>query len=628
MQEVPAAYRTQLLDALVAALVQALVAWTGSPRQTLELEGHGREPLSSPLDVSRTLGWFTTFFPVSFDLTGTQGPGGILERVKERLRRMPGRGLPYGLLKHQRPDLRGRLDTRVPEVAFNFLGQLDLALPETAPFGPAPGSIGPTESPRQLRRWPLNVNAQVHGGELQATFTYSENLHARATIERLAQDFVGALRELITHCRQPEAGRATPSDFPLARLDNPTLARLLGNAREVEDLYPLAPLQAGLLYQAVAAAPGDDPYFEPLSCRLEGDLDSGALEAAWRRVTERHPALRTAFHWEGLAEPLQAVLRREALIETFDWTGAPKTEHSERLAAWSAGDRRRGFDLRQVPLRLALFRLGPATYSLHLSFHHILLDGWSLALVLQELFALYRANVDGGEAELFAVRPYRDYVVWASSQDTARTASFWRRNLAGLRLPTPLPADRLAPVASAGRQDFHVVRHGIDGQPFAALSGLARRLRVTFNTLLQGAWALLLSRASGEDVVLFGAVSAGRPAALPGVESMVGLFINTLPLRVALPAAGRLPAWLAEIQAKNVEAPRLRAQPSDRGPGVVRDRPHPTSLREHRAVRQLPHRGWPAPRRSARGARCPLPGGQPLPARPPGSGARAARPRS
>jgi len=233
LQEVPAAYRTKINDVLLTALVQAFEPWTGNPRLLVDLEGHGREDLFPDVDLSRTVGWFTTHFPVLLDLSETLEPGEALRTVKEQLRRVPENGIGYGLLRDLAgdPGLRG---IHPPQVSFNYLGQLDQALGGDTPFAPAREASGPARDPRAARRCPIEVAGRVLEGRLRISWRYSEALHERSTIERLAWAYIDALKGLIDHCRSSEAGGFTPSDFPLAGLDQAQLEKIatrVGQAR-------------------------------------------------------------------------------------------------------------------------------------------------------------------------------------------------------------------------------------------------------------------------------------------------------------------------------------------------------------------------------------------------------------
>ncbi len=562
LREASAAYRTRPDDLLLAAVVHAFAPWTGSPRLVLHLEGHGREELFPGVDLSRTVGWFTTLTPVALDLAGADDPGAAIRRVKEALRAIPRRGLGYGLLRRLGdPAIQERLAARrEPEVVFNYLGQLDLVLPEGSRFAPAAESSGTPRSPRMRRRHRIEINAGVVDGRLQAHWSHGRTVHARATIEALAARFLAALDELIDHCTTPGAGGWTPSDFPLARIGQQALDRLTAGDPAIEDLYALSPMQAGLLFHGLYA-PATEIYFEQMTCTLTGDLDAAAFRRAWQRLVDRHTILRTAFAWEGLDEPLQ-VVRQGVQIPWVeqDWRADPDPD--ARLAAFAAADRRQPFDLRRAPLlRAALLRTGEREHRFVWSFHHLLLDGWSLPPLFAEVFALYEAErtkhrtdpTDPSDSLPPPRLPYRDFVAWLARRDRAADERYWRSALAGVTGATPLPWDTAAPPPTRAEE---LTRHeaALPAASTAALDALARQSGLTLNTLLQGAWGLLLARWSGRREVLFGAVAAGRPPELPGFDTALGLFINTLPVRLDAAPTRPLTAWLQALQSAQIEA--------------------------------------------------------------------------
>ncbi|HEX8696632.1 MAG TPA: amino acid adenylation domain-containing protein [Longimicrobium sp.] len=321
--------------------------------------------------------------------------------------------------------------------------------------------------------------------------------------------------------------------------------------KNVEDIYPLSPLQQGMLFHALYA-PRSDAYAEQFPLLLEGPVDAEALVRAFRALVARHAALRTAFVWENVDRPLQVVYRRaEPDVRRLDWSGLPEAEWRGRLDALLAEERRAGFDPGRAPLvRLSLARIGPALHLFLFGFHHILFDGWSFPLLLDDLEALYRAERSGRPAALPPPPRYRDYIAWLLRQDAGRAEAFWRGALAGFTAPTPLPLDR----GGSGPAEEHGMETlWLDSALTGRLHASARERGVTLNTLVQGAWGLLLARSSGEEEVVFGATVSGRPAELPGVERMVGLFINTLPVRLAAPPSARVGEWLGALQAAQAE---------------------------------------------------------------------------
>lgn len=327
------------------------------------------------------------------------------------------------------------------------------------------------------------------------------------------------------------------------------------SAKNIEAIYPLSPLQQGMLFHTLYA-PKAAVYFGQFHCTLQGDINVNAVKWAWQRVVDRHPILRTAFVWESLDEPLQVVGRRVKLPFTEqDWRDMSPVDQQKRLDAFLQEDRARGFDLAQAPvMRLILIRLADDAYHFIWSRPLMLLDGWSVALLLNEIAAFYDAFCEGKQINLDRCRPYADYISWLQQQDLSHAESFWRRTLEGFNAPTPLGVDHPAEAAAEHEGEvFGAEQTHFSTATTEALQALARRERLTLNVIVQGAWALLLSRYSGRDDVVFGATVSGRPPQLDGVDSMLGLFINSLPVRVRLPAEMTLLPWLQMIQEQQAE---------------------------------------------------------------------------
>ncbi len=573
LSEVPQAYGTRIDEVLLAALGLTLQSWANTPRVHIDLEGHGRAELFADMDTTRTVGWFTSMYPLVLELAGLATPGAALVAVKEQLRAIPAQGLGYGLLRYLGPDTaRAALAVLPhPEVAFNYLGQFDQVLSDDGLFGLAGEPAGSPLSPRSRRSHALIVNSQILGGELALIWLYSENLHQRTTIERLAERFLDTLRGLIRHCLQPQAGGLTPSDVTLARLSQAELDQVVaattgatGRAvRElVEEIYPLSPMQQGMLFHCLES-PELGLYLAQISYAFQGGFDLEPFALAWQLMLARHSILRTAFIWDRLAAPVQVVLRHAPLpIEQRDWRATPEGELERRFEEFLREDRARGFAVEQAPLmRLTLIRTAEQTYYLIWTYHHLLLDGWSMPLVLRDVLSLYEALAQGQQPRPAPSRPYREYIAWLGRQDVGQAEAYWRRTLAGFTAPTPLGVDHIAHPGADDVDAFGACRLTLPGALEQALGERARQSQVTLNTLLQGAWALLLSRYSGEGEVVFGATVAGRPADLAEIESMVGLFINTLPVRVQVDPEHDLLAWLREIQQGQVEMRQYEYSP-------------------------------------------------------------------
>jgi amino acid adenylation domain-containing protein/non-ribosomal peptide synthase protein (TIGR01720 family) len=557
LQELPGAYRTQINDVLLTALVLSFREWTKNQSLLIDLEGHGRAELPAEVDVTRTIGWFTSSFPLLLSVTEGANEAEALKEVKQQLREVKNQGIGYGLLRYSSSDelamdqLPGYLQ---PEVSFNYLGQLDQVLADSSLFTVASESSGPNRDPREQRAHLLDIEGSTFKGRLQLTWSYSANLHRHDAIVSLAEAYLEALRRLIADCRGGAAIGYTPSDFPLARLTQGQLDELLRAETQIEDVYALSPMQQGMLFHALYE-PRSGDYVVQISCELHRGLNALAFARAWQHVADRHAILRTSFVWKGLVEPLQRVHRTVRFpVEQQDWRGLSQSEQSARLAEFLEADSARGFDLTQPPLmRVALIRLSEDLSHFVWSNHHLVIDGWCRPVILKEVFACYDAFSRGEEVRLERAPQFRDYIAYLHQQDMSKAEEFWRETLKGFRAPIPLGSGRARSHETNGGGPYRDQYLNLTGEETDLLTGLARQQRLTLNTLVQGAWGLLLARDSGKADVVFGVTVSGRPTSLEGAESMIGLFINTLPLRVRMSWEDPLLCWLQALQEQQAE---------------------------------------------------------------------------
>jgi surfactin family lipopeptide synthetase C len=325
---------------------------------------------------------------------------------------------------------------------------------------------------------------------------------------------------------------------------------------DLQDVYELSPIQEGMLFHSLLD-PESGVYVEQLHFTLRGALDVDAFRRAWQAMVDRHPIFRTGFHWEEVGKALQAVHAAATIpVEQLDWRDVPAADRERHHSEFAREERRRGFDLRRPPLmRIVLIRLEDELYRFFWSFPHIVMDGWSFGLALQEFAALYAAHAQGQPIELPPARPYRDYVAWWKRQDMGEAETYWRRTLAGFE-----PAGALESGPAPRPQDGDAgPTHGF--VPDASLGGLVRDLqqvardhRLTLNTIVQGAWLILLSRYLGRDDVICGATSTHRPATLPGAQTIVGPMLSTMPVRARVEPDEPLVAWLQRLQSSMAEA--------------------------------------------------------------------------
>ncbi|MGH8964692.1 MAG: condensation domain-containing protein, partial [Actinomycetes bacterium] len=450
---------------------QVLSSWTGRDRVLIALEGHGREEILPGVDLSRTVGWCTSQFPVVLDGSAA-GWDQRLKSVKEQLRAIPHRGLSYGALRYLDPDSALRADAQ-PQICLNYHGQWGDAARSGGLYRGWTGALAPDHAPESLRPYLLDVIGVVTAGELQLSWTYSEHVHDEATIAHWAAQMLHALRQIVAHCADPQAGGCTPSDFPLAQLTQHQLDHLVGNGRHVEGLYPLTPLQAGMVFHSLLDTSSAD-YVAQFPLRLSGVGDPHALGVAWQRVIDRTPLLRTAVVWDGVDQPVQIVHREAVLpIVYHDWRDVPEPQRDQQLERVAAQERA-GMNLRTPPLlRVVIARVPDDEVLLLWTFHHVVLDGWSMAAVFAEVCEQYAAITQGRQPDLVPRRPFRDYLQWLRDVDRREPEQYWRRVLAGLSEPTALPYDR-PPVQVHRAESSATVRVALDHEQSSRLSGAAR----------------------------------------------------------------------------------------------------------------------------------------------------------
>ncbi|HEY3919585.1 MAG TPA: amino acid adenylation domain-containing protein [Stellaceae bacterium] len=526
------AYNTTPEDLLLTALGRALQAWHGRDRTLIAREGHGREAFLD-INVNRTFGWFTALYPFMLAVPSDRDLGIQIKTVKEASRHVPLHGIGYGLLRYLRPDdaTTAPLHRIHPAMSFNYLGDFDAGLTAgglTAIDHP----IGAPVDPGAQRPFALDLALLVRSGHLQISATYDPHHVESTSIDALLQAFCAEIRAVTRFCRERPVTEKTPADFTAADISLDTFDAIgaLVGADNLEDLYPLSPMQRAMLIHAVQQ-PDSRAYFEQFSYRLEGEFDATAFRAAWDELFRRHSILRTGFLHQ-FGAPFQAVLARlEPEIATLDLTGRDRAAQERAVAEYRLADRRRGFDVSDAPLmRFQILRLAETRHEIVWSMHHLLLDGWSTALLNSDFQSLYDAFRSRRDPALPPAIPYARYIEWLLERDTRASLAYWKDYLDGAPQPTTLPRDRMA---SAG-YTLATFRTSLDRDTASQLEALASSAEVTLSTIFRAGWALSLAQQLDLDDVVFGTVVSGRPASLSDAEQMIGLFINAVPVRARL----------------------------------------------------------------------------------------------
>ncbi|MFJ4823360.1 amino acid adenylation domain-containing protein [Streptomyces bacillaris] len=527
-----AAFHARPDELLLAALVHAVGA---DAPLLVDLESHGRhEELVPGADLSRTVGWFTTQYPVRLD-SGSGAVGQDVKHVKDRIAAVPGRGTGYGALHAQAPS--------GAQIAFNYLGRFTADTPD-GHWAPAPESdavhTGPL--PVLLGGHVLDLNASTLDGTggpvLTVRWTYAADLLGADRVRALADRFTAALGELVRRTGEPGFAGHSPGDFAVP-LRQEEITELEADHPALDGVLPLTPLQHGLAYHALTeTGTGPDVYAVQLELEITGPLEPARLHRAARTVVDRHANLRAGFRRLSTGHLVQYTTADAAP----EWTEHDVRERPDALGGLVADDRARRFDPDRPPLlRFTLIRTADDRWRLLFTSHHLLLDGWSAPLFLTDLFDAYAGQLPVRR------RPFAEYAHWITTRDRASAEAAWRTALAGVTRPTlAAPA---APAAALIPEETGTV---LDAGLTSALQEYARAEGTTLNTVVQTGWGLVLARLTGSDDVVFGSAVSGRPAELDGVEGMLGLFVNTLPTRVRTDPARPLGDAVTDLHTRQV----------------------------------------------------------------------------
>ncbi|MGK7918089.1 MAG: amino acid adenylation domain-containing protein, partial [Prochloraceae cyanobacterium] len=553
LQQVSSIDNTQINDLLLTALLFTYNSWTGENSLLVELEGHGREYLFEEVDLSRTLGWFTTHFPQLLTWEPGTEPAIALQSVKAQLRACPNHGIGYGLLRYlcNNQEIMSKLENLPqPEICFNYLGQFNQF---SSLFPIVMEQRGQERNGSSQRTHEINIDVVVINGHMHFEWTYSSERYQRATIEKLAQDLLTALKKLIEELLDSNKSQTLPMT-PELGLTKLQLAQIQNKFDAIADIYPLSPLQQGILFHS-RYHQESNLYCQQKLFTLQGSLNVAAFKEAWQTVVNRHDSLKTAFVWENLTNPLQVVPTAIAIPWTeHNWLDLSPTEQEQKLDIYLKQDLPRGFALDRPPLmRMALFQIASDRYQLLWSHHHLILDGWCNSVIFKEVFTLYEALCQEKNINLPPSPLYKDYITWLQQQDNSQAQVFWYQALKGVKAPTRWGIEQTVAKFNEHQIEYAEQEFALSPQTTAALNTWAKSHRLTFNTLIQGSFALLLSRYSGEEDVIFGGTVSGRPPELEGVESMVGLLINTLPVRVQVCGEVSLLDWLQQIQQQQIQ---------------------------------------------------------------------------
>lgn len=550
------AYNTAVNDLLVTALAIAAGTWTRCASLAIHMEGHGREPVVKDIDISRTVGWFTSQFPVILDTRAITDTGRIIKITKETLRRIPNKGIDYGILKYLTQPKKKKnsiLDLK-PDISFNYLGE----------FHSSSKTLFIQDiDPEFENHYKLNIEGITLNDRMSFTFYYNRCEYDPGSINQLIALFRSALDDIILHCQSRTVSELTPSDLGYAGISLECLenvkAKAVGKGRGISAIYPLTPMQRTMFHHS---RENKEAYFTGNLMTIPAWTRHELLEKSFSLLMAQYEPMRTRFVYgcNELKEPVQVILehrQEESKIPVEDISDRSQDEQNHYLDSQLAGERSDGFDLtRCQPQRFRRFKTGGSNDILMWNLHHIILDGWCLGILLSKLISVYNMLDLGRTPKLPASPSHRDFVSWQREQDTGKALNYWKSLLNGYSSDAVLSTLGRSVEYRNSEDNYRLAEHyfKLDIERSAALRKLAGRSRVTLNTVYQTLWATLLKKHTGKRDVVFGSLVSGRSADFQAIEEIVGLMIEVLPVRVQVFRQKSFAHILQSVQRQSIKS--------------------------------------------------------------------------
>ncbi|BBM83126.1 non-ribosomal peptide synthetase [Candidatus Uabimicrobium amorphum] len=538
LQEIPHVYHTQINDLLLSALIVAFYRWQEQTSLRLDLEGHGREQEAvGQVELSRTMGWFTSVFPVYLEIDPQAANyesqainwREIICSVKEQLRSIPDKGVGFGVLQYLYPNsnIREQLSQDKSQISFNYLGQFSKET--SSPWNLSSLTPGASIGNNNQRHYLLDIVGIVREQKLRVDFIYGLTLDDE-NINELAHLYQQSLEQMITHCQQPQVGGFTPSDFPWLGCNQQQLDRMLAkDYSHIEAVYPLTTVQQGLLFHTLYA-PESGQYCVQLELEYTGHLPKGTLLHGWQAVVDKYATLRTKFVWEdGL---FWQIVYKQLKIEwcELDWREHTQEKQQQLLQEYVEQDRKQGFDFSKPGLmRFCLIQMSDEHHVLLWTHHHLLLDGWCLPILLEEV-----AKYCGGQPLGREGNTHRNYFTWLQQQNKKVALDFWKQQMAQVEAVTSLHIQKPGSTLDVYQTDAQIksCKYQLSQKTTQEMQQFSKEHRITLNTMAQFAWAKVLSCYSGQESVVYGTVTSGRSHPIAGLDKHIGLLINTVPVHV------------------------------------------------------------------------------------------------
>ncbi len=577
LEQTNKAYRTEINDILLTALALSFKDWTKERQVLIRLEGHGRESISDQVDVTRTIGWFTSSYPTLLDASKAEDLGLQIRTIKENLRKIPSKGIGYEILKRvtNKESKTGLSFNLNPEINFNYLGQFDGSISgpkdnstdesvksnvSTADAIVLSGlSSGQSISPESESHYAFNITGLVSGGKLRFTYSYNDNEFKENEVEKLSNLFRINLLQIVDHCSLVEKNVVTPSDYNDLNLSISELDEIKSQihrtnpAFQIEKIYRLSPMQEGMLFHYLLNK-NKDPYYRQLSFQLSGSLDYNLVKDCLNDILQRHDVLRTLFLYDNLSESRQVVIENQTAEIRFEDLSTLDIDLRETaLDEIKSNDQKQGFQLsHDLLFRVVLVKVSESEYELVWSYHHILMDGWCLGIIISDFFEMYRSKVFNRTPELPKAYPYSDYINWYNKQDIHGSIDYWRNYLADYNQTAGLPKYKSnQALVESSREEY---KFALSQEMTNKLKEFASLYQSTLSNVFQTLWGVMLQKYNNTNDVVFGSIVSGRPTEIEGIEKILGLFINAIPVRVRSEDASEFATLVKQVQESALES--------------------------------------------------------------------------
>nr|WP_314491689.1 non-ribosomal peptide synthetase/type I polyketide synthase [uncultured Chryseobacterium sp.] len=551
LTEVHFPFNTQINDILLTAFLLSVEKVYEQDHIFLDLESHGRHSLGQNEIVDRTVGWFTGFYPVLLEKENI-GTAAIIKNVKETLRNIPNQGIDYILKKYYSEAETENHSENTPRISFNYLGQFDAEFDKSS-FGIANEEKGEDISGNKRREYDWDISGIITDGKLSLSIVYGKEQYTPETIQKLMSSYQEKIFEIVEYCCNYQKREITPSDLSIKNISQQYLSDLQ-EKYNIQNIYSLSPMQEGILFHSVYE-PGSTSYFGQMTFEIEKELDFENFEESVNELVARHDIFRTVFLHEVYDKPLQLLLKnRTVKVELNDVRNEMQhTRIPEITEKYKELEKNKGFDLQSdILMRFRILQVKENHYAIIWSYHHILMDGWCTAVILDEFRQIYSKKIRKQPLQLSPVNPYLNYIQWFESRDKTDSEIYWKEKLSDYTYAVSMPKKDLFEDEKL-EYVYDSKSSLISTEDAEILNEMASQYGITLNTIIQFAWGMLLAKYNGTDDVVFGTVVSGRPSDIQGIESMIGLFINTIPVRIKYSSEDNLENILQKIQADAIE---------------------------------------------------------------------------